>query len=367
MIEQCRWGILGTATIARKNWAAIFHSGNGTLTAVASRETDRANAFIQSLQAECPFASTPVACTYEELLARQDIDAVYLPLPTGLRADWAIRAAQAGKHVLCEKPCAVDAAQLSRILTACREANVQFMDGVMFMHSQRLPALRNVLETEKAIGTIRRITGQFSFLAPEDFLTEDIRMNSQLEPQGCLGDLGWYLIRFALWTMDGQMPHHVSARMLAQHSRADSPITVPTDVSFELLFAGGVSAGFYCSFLTEHQQFAHISGTKGNVLLSDFVLPYYGTEAAFTVSNDRFLVTGSRFHMEQQARRVAVVEHSNNAPDAQEANLFRRFGEIVLSGNLDPSWPELSLKTQRILDACLESARHDACLMELHS
>jgi len=366
MRDRCRWGILGTANIARKNWAAIRNSGNGIVTAVASRTPSRAEEYIRQLQAECPFSQHPQACSYEELLRRKDVDAVYIPLPTGLRAGWVKEAARAGKHVLCEKPCALDAAELREMLAACRDDRVQFMDGVMFMHSARLPAVRQVLEDGESIGTIKRIAGQFSFLGEQDFLTGDIRMNSQLEPHGCLGDLGWYLIRFALWIMNGKMPREVSARMLSQQGRGDSPASVPTEVAFDLLFDGGVSAGFYCSFLTENQQFAHVSGTKGNLLLSDFVLPYVGNEAAFVVSNDRFHVAGSQFCMERRSRRIAVDEYANNAPSAQESQLFRTFSELVLSGSNNPYWPEIALQTQMVLDACLESAHNNARLVAVN-
>src|SRR5205823_7208453 len=159
-------GILGTAGIARKNWKAIRNAGNSALVAVASRDRDRARAFIEGCQADVPLTPAPAPCgSYQELLDRKDIDAVYIPLPTGVRKEWVLRAARAGKHVLCEKPCAVNSADLRVMLDACRAAGVQFMDGVMFMHSQRLPLLRQVLDDGQSIDTVRRITSQFSFKA----------------------------------------------------------------------------------------------------------------------------------------------------------------------------------------------------------
>ena len=99
--STCRWGILGAAFIARKNWQAIREAGNATLVAVASRDLARARAFIDECQAQVPHPAVPQAMdSYEALLARTDIDAVYIPLPTGIRKEWVIRAAQAGKHVV---------------------------------------------------------------------------------------------------------------------------------------------------------------------------------------------------------------------------------------------------------------------------
>ena len=93
------------------------------------------------------------------------------PLPTGPRKEWAIKAAEAGKHLMCEKPCGVDAAEVEEIISACDKAGVQFMDGVMFMHSDRLAKIRESLDDGETIGKLRRIATQFSFWAPEDFLT----------------------------------------------------------------------------------------------------------------------------------------------------------------------------------------------------
>jgi len=141
--KECRWGILGTANIARKNWQGIRNAPNATLTAVASRELQRARAYVHECQAHVPFDPPPEALgDYERLLAHEQVDAVYVPLPTGVRREWVLRAARAGKHVLCEKPCGINAGEVEEIVRVCRENNVQFMDGVMFMHSGRLDRLR---------------------------------------------------------------------------------------------------------------------------------------------------------------------------------------------------------------------------------
>ncbi len=355
----CRWGILSTATIARKNWAAIFNSGNAIVTAVASRDESRSQNYINENQASVAFDPAPKAIgSYEALLASDDVDAVYIPLPTGLRKEWVIKAAEAGKHVMCEKPCGVTGDDLEEMIAACQNAGVQFMDGVMFMHSSRLPVMRSVLDDGEVVGQIKRIATQFSFCAPEDFLTGNIRMHSDLEPMGCLGDLGWYTARFSLWAMNYAMPKEVVGRMLSSTGRMDSPDAVPTEFSAELLWENGVSASFYNSFLTENQQLAHISGTKGYLTLDDFVLPFFGNEIGFETNNTVFDVNGCDFVMQGHKRRHVLNEFSNNTPDSQETNLFRNFSSIVLSGQTDDFWPEVALKTQKVLDACLESARN---------
>jgi predicted dehydrogenase len=353
-----RWGILSTAEIARKNWKAIRNSGNGTVTGVASRDAERSNRFIAECQREAPFDHLPEAFgTYEALLGSKNVDAVYIPLPTALRKEWVIRAAQAGKHVICEKPCATSVENLREMLAVCRENRVQFMDGVMFMHSQRLGAVRQALEDGRSVGQIKRLAMGFSFAAPPEFFTRNIRAQSNLEPDGCLGDLGWYCIRFALWVMPGQLPRGVTGRLLSHYRYADSSAPVPTEFSAELIFEGGVSSSFYCSFITEHQQWVHISGTKGSVRIADFVLPYFGNELGFEVSNPFYRINGCDFNMEANTHRHTVPEYSNSHPNAQESNLFRNFANQIRSGSLNDDWFEIALKTQRVLEACLASAR----------
>jgi len=361
-----RWGILGSAQIARKNWKAILNSQNGLVTVVASRTAEGSGRFVAECQAEAPFATPPRAVgRHEDLLTAEDVDGVYIPLPTGIRKEWVLRAAQAGKHVVCEKPCAVSVSDLVEMLEACRRHQVQFMDGVMFMHSRRLELMRTVLNDGQTIGDIRRIDCGFSFNSPEESFNSNIRAHSQLEPHGCLGDLGWYCIRFVLWAMDWKLPRRASGRVLSQSRGQAGQAPVPTEFSGELLFEGGVSASFYCSFITQLQQWANIGGTRGALQVTDFVLPFFGCEAAFDTWQQAQYVHGCDFNLEPHTRRWAAAEYSNSHPSAQESNLFRHFAEQAQSGSLNSAWPEMALKTQQVMQACRESASAGGGVVEL--
>ncbi len=355
---KLRWGILGAANIAQKNWKGIWNSGNGQVVAVASRDIRRSRRFIAECQSEAAFDPTPRALgSYEELLADPDVDAVYLPLPTGVRGQWVKRAAEAGKHVACEKPCATSVAELTDMLETCRRNRVQFMDGVMFIHSLRLERLREVLDDGKTVGAIRRITSAFSFRATEEFFVSNIRAQSDLEPYGCLGDLGWYCIRFSLWAMNWKLPERVAGRTLSEHIHQASRLPVPTEFSAELFFADGPTSSFYCSFVTETEQWAIVSGTRGHLRLADFVLPFAGTQTGFETGNPVFEVRGCNFEMQPNTRRWDVEESSHGDPSAQESRLFRHFAEQVQSGKLNSLWPEIALKTQQVMEACRDSSR----------
>lgn len=356
-MSKLRWGILGAADIARKNWKAIRNSGNGIVTAVASRGMERARKFIAECESHTPMGAPVQAFpTYEELIASPLVDAVYIPLPTGVRKEWVIRAAEARKHIVCEKPCAANLDDLRAMLNACQRNGVQFIDGVMFMHSQRLDKITAEMKSG-AIGEVKRITSAFSFRGDADFFQSNIRVNSTLEPFGALGDLGWYCIRLALWTMSEQLPERVTGRILHQSKAPGNAAAVPTEFSGELFFADGVSASFYCSFDTADEQWATISGTNGFIRIEDFVLPYFGNEIGFDVFNAGLKVTGCDFNMEPNRRRVTIREYSNSHATAQETRLFRDFAGQVQSGKLNATWPEIAIKTQAVLEACLASAR----------
>ncbi|HSY74414.1 MAG TPA: Gfo/Idh/MocA family oxidoreductase [Dongiaceae bacterium] len=334
-MRKLRIGFLSTANIGRKNWKAIFHSGNCVVSAVASRDLARSQKFISECQAETPFETAPVAFgSYEELLVSKNVDAVYVPLPTGLRKEFVIRAAENGKHILCEKPCAPSAADLEEMISACKKNRVQFMDGVMFMHNSRLGQIRKILNDKKSIGQVKRITSQFSFLGSEDFLRGNIRVSNELEPLGCLGDLGWYCIRFALWTADWQMPNRVEGKIISR--AGNNPSGVPLEFSAELFFDGGVSANFYCTFLAAYRQWADITGAQGHLRVPDFVLPTPGSDIAFELNN----------------RNVEIEAGST----AQGVNMFRNFAVQIFSGKLNDEWPMWALKTQQVVDACFASA-----------
>jgi len=347
-MKPLRIGFLSTAGIGRKNWKAILNSGNCIVSAVASRDAQKSREYIRECQGENAFDNLPEALgSYEALITSPNVDAVYIPLPTGLRKEWVLRAAAAGKHIICEKPCAVTTAELEEMIAACAKHRVQFMDGVMFMHSSRLAKIREVLKDEKNVGEIRRIASAFSFYVGDHFFRDNIRVNAALEPAGCLGDLGWYCIRFALWTMNWQLPREVTGNILSQSGSA-----VPTEFTGELMYDSGVSSGFYCSFLAAKQQWAHVSGQNGWLRVPGFIHPLNGYEPAFEV-NDAEVVTVSDVKCPPGAD-PSGFGHAT----AQDTRMWRNFANQIFSGKLNEDWPMWALKTQRVMDACFESAQN---------
>lgn len=361
----CHWGILGAATIARKNWQAIRDAGNARLLAVASRNRGRGQALVEMGQSAAPFPTPPEVVSYEALVEDPRIDAIYVPLPTGIRGEWVLRAAALGKHVLCEKPCATSTTELRSMVAACEAAGTQFMDGVMFMHGDRLGLLTRASQDPQIVGRLRRIYSQFCFAGDAAFQQHNIRMDARLEPFGCLGDLGWYNIRLTQCLLDFAVPTRVRGRILSAAHGEGSAMDVPTEFVGELEFTAGVTAGFYCSFLTGMQQWGEISGDVGRISISDFVLPYQGITQSFSVHKDEFVLRDCEFSMEPQRRDFEAHQPSNNAVNSPESRMFRHFSQNVLEKSIEPHWGTWAIATQRILDALMASARSDGAPLPL--
>lgn len=343
-MSKLRFGILSTANIARKNWNSIFHSGNSIVTAVASRDIARSRKFIHECQRKNAFEKLPEALgDYETLIASKNVDAIYIPLPTGLRKEWVLRAANAGKHVLCEKPCGVNAADVQEMIFTCKKNRVQFMDGVMFMHNPRMNHLRKFLDDGKSIGQIKRITSNFSFHMAENIYDTNVRLNSLLEPAGCLGDLGWYCIRFALWAMNWKMPREVRGQILSERRAQKNLAAVPTDFSAELIFDEKTSASFYCSFIAQYQNWVHVSGDKGQLRVDDFVHSISDPEPVF--------------QLDQKEIKTKYLRRLPKNP-TQASNMIRNFSNQIRSGKLNDEWPMWALKTQKVLDMCFAARRN---------
>jgi predicted dehydrogenase len=152
-----RWGILSTAKIAREQMIpAIQQSDNGVLRAIASRDEGRARALADQTGAPLAFGS------YEALLASDDIDGVYIPLPTSQHVEWAIRAADAGKHVLVEKPLALEARDIASVIEARDRNRVLVCEAFMVVYHPQWIKVRDLIASG-AIGRLRHVQGAFSY------------------------------------------------------------------------------------------------------------------------------------------------------------------------------------------------------------
>ena len=255
---RLRWGILSTARIARRAVAPAIHaSSNGELRAVASRDPAQARAFATDL--EIPIAHK----SYADLLADDSIDAVYVPLPTSMHHEWVIAAARAGKHVLVDKPFAVNASEASEMVQVCRNAGVQLIEGFMYRYDRRHTRIRELV-ADGAIGNLRRVVMAFSF--PIDRTQPNVRLSEPLAG-GALGDLGTYCVSASRLHM-GNEPTRLFARL-----ETDPEFGVDVDGSAIVDFGDNRTAVVDFSFNTAARQHIDLVGDTGIISAQRAIVP----------------------------------------------------------------------------------------------
>ena len=249
-----RWGVLSTARIGvDKVIPATRTAARCEVVAIASRELARAQAAASALGIERAYGS------YEALLADPDVDAVYNPLPNDLHAPWTIAAAGAGKHVLCEKPLAMDAAEAERMIAACEEAGVLLMEAFMYRLHPTWEAVRELVISGR-IGELRAVQSWFSYFNDDP---NDIR-NIAASGGGALYDIGCYSVNLSRMLF-GTEPVRIQGSVTR-----DPVMGIDTLTSGILGFADGV-ATFTCAIRAEPDQRVHIYGANGRI---SFEIPF---------------------------------------------------------------------------------------------
>ncbi|KAI4346572.1 hypothetical protein L6164_007457 [Bauhinia variegata] len=338
-----RFGIIGCADIARKVSRAITLAPNATLYAVGSRSLDKAQKFAEA-NGFPPHAK--VYGSYEAVLDDPDVDAVYVPLPTSLHLHWAVLAAQKKKHLLLEKPVALNAAEFDKIIQACESNGVQFMDGTMWMHNPRTAKMAEFLSDTQLFGLPRSIHTCFTFNADADFLKNDIRVKPDLDALGALGDEGWYCIRAILFAANYELPKTVIA--LREPVLNESGVILACGGS--LCWEDGKVATFHCSFLTNLTMDITAVGTKGTLHVHDFVIPFQEREASFSAASE------SSFDDLVTKWDKQPSTHTVKTDIPQEVHMVREFSRLVgaikfNNGKPEKKWPTITRKTQLVLDA----------------
>jgi predicted dehydrogenase len=248
MSTKLRFGVLSTAAIGIKQVIPAMQLGRlTTVTAIASRHLAKAREAASAL-------NIPKACgSYEELLADPDIDAIYNPLPNQLHVPWSIKAAEAGKHVLCEKPVSMNVAEARLLIEARNRTGVKIAEAFMIRSFHQWLRLRELLD-ERRIGELRSVAGFFSY-----FNTDPANIRNRVETGGGgVYDIGCYLIHSSRFAF-GQEPTRVVATL-------DRDPELGTDrlASAILEFPSG-HAIFTCSTQLIPYQRIHFMGTRGRI------------------------------------------------------------------------------------------------------
>ncbi|ERM94347.1 hypothetical protein AMTRI_Chr04g252390 [Amborella trichopoda] len=342
-----RFGILGCATIAIKLSRAINRAPNACLCAVASRSLEKARAFAS----DNGFPPNSRAYgAYQELLDDPHVDAVYIPLPTSFHIEWAVKAAKRKKHILLEKPAALNVAELDVILGACEDNGIQFMDGTMWMHHPRTAKMKELLVDSQRFGELKLVVSTALLGTDPEFLKNDIRVKPNLDALGSLGDVGWYCIRSILWAHDYKLPK--SARALPGPVINEAGVILECGAS--LFWEDGNIAVFQCSFIGNTTMDVTVHGSKGTLKLRDFIIPFEEKSGSFEFGSEH------AFNEFVSGWAVKPSTHSVMTDLPQEVLMVKEFSRLVASirdskGNPDKKWPEITRKTQRVLDAVKSS------------
>jgi predicted dehydrogenase len=246
--KTTRWGVLGTATIAVERVIPSMRLGERTeVLAIASRDAQKAREAAERLGIPRWYGS------YEELLADTDVDAVYIPLPNHLHAPWSARAAQAGKHVLCEKPIALSVAEVRELIRARNASGVQIAEAFMVRtHPQWLRA-KEILQSGR-LGTVALMTGTFSYFNRDPVNVRNVPACGG----GTLMDIGCYPITLARMLF-GEEPREVFSAI-----ERDPEFHVDRRISAILRFSS-CDCTFTCSTQLAPYQRVHLLGTKGRL------------------------------------------------------------------------------------------------------
>jgi predicted dehydrogenase len=317
-----RWGILSTADIALvKVIPGLRRSPRSEVLAIASRESDRATAAAERLAIPRAYGS------YEALLADPDVDAVYIPLPNHMHADWTIAAARAGKHVLCEKPLALTAEEAQGMVDACRASGVLLMEAFMYRQHPSWIAARELVRSGR-IGRLQAVDSWFSYYNDDPRNIRNIRAAGG----GALYDIGCYNVNLSRMLFDGE-PTEIQGTVTR-----DPELGVDVVTSAILRFPDGV-ATFTCSTRAETDQRVHIYGTEGRISI----------EIPFNIPPDRptriFVTAGGDPPV---APATETLTFDTADPYACEAD---RFADAVLDGVPLPVEPEDAVSNMRVIDA----------------
>jgi xylose dehydrogenase (NAD/NADP) len=335
--SHLRFGIIGAANIARAFAAGVSSSKHARIVGVASRDLAKAKQFAQEFRIDKSFGS------YEELLADPQIGAVYLPVPNSMHAEWAIRSAQAGKHILCEKPLATSVADAKSMFAAAESHKVILREGYPYLAQPQTIRIRDLIE-QGAIGRLQLIRASFGLAFSN---RDNIRFNPDLGG-GALLDAGSYPVGLTR-VLAKESPKRVQAMAKWTDEAIDRTLVATLD------FESGLLAQISCSFATGFHRHALIAGDDG-VIETD-----YTNHAWPGVPPVIRLRRGLGFRTPYE-----VIETSGTDGFLAEADSFKR---LVTEGS--SHWcgttPDESLDIAATLDAIAQSARADGEWIEVGS
>lgn len=324
--KKIRWGILSTANIGRAAVIpAIQASRNGEVAAVASRNLEKAQAFAAKLNIPQAYGS------YQVLLEAGDIDAVYIPLPNSMHREWTIKAAEMGKHILCEKPLALNVQECQEMEAAADQHGVKLMEAFMYRFHPRTQKVLELVQSG-ALGELRLIHSAFTFRLTHP---DNIRLKPELGG-GALMDVGCYCVNLSR-TVAGAEP--VAVECFARWSQSG----VDEQLVGTLGFPNGLLAQFDCSLTMERREIYTLAGTQASLTVPNAFLPGKGDA-----------------EIEERRGRGEVKQHVIKGVDEYQL-MVEDFADCVLQ-NRPPRYSAAeAAANMRVIETLYHSARQGGC------
>ena len=326
-MNELRWGVLSTAKIGRdKVIPGIQAADRCEVVAIGSRDADRARGVAEEL------GIPRVHGSYEALIDDPEVDAVYIPLPNHLHMEWTIAAARAGKHVLCEKPIALTAADAQEMAAVCAAEGVRLVEAFMYRLHPSWVAVRGIVGSGR-LGQLQAVQSWFSYFNDDPTNIRNIREYGG----GALMDIGCYSVNLSRMLFGGE-PDRIEASITRDPASGVDVLT-----SALMGFGDGV-ATFTCSTRAEPDQRVHVYGTEGHlsVGIPFNIPPYRPTEVSVTAGGDPPVAPDTEVLTFEPADQYAVQAEG--------------FASAVLDGEPVPLPPEDSIANMRVIEEIVAAA-----------
>ncbi|MGG1218093.1 Gfo/Idh/MocA family oxidoreductase [Priestia endophytica] len=322
MTKHVRWGILSTAQIAQDELLPAFRDAtNAKVVAIASTN-DKVKHIASKLDIPKIYGS------YDELLEDSGIDAVYIPLPNSLHSQWVKRAAEKGKHILCEKPAVLNTREAEEVIETCKKNNVMFMEAFMYQFHPQHQRVKEILISGE-IGEVNIMKVSLSFYLENQ--NENIRMRQELGG-GSLYDVGCYCIH-SIRNILNTEPNRIFA---SQQKDVKGQVDMSVVCFMEL--DNGMTAVFDAAMDRAQIDYYEIIGTKGSIRVPKAFIPQmYNGEAQIIVNT-----TDGAYREEKVLGHQYILE-------------VEYFSQCVLNGEISRSMMEDTIENVKVIEACFKS------------
>ena len=336
MSKIMNWGILGTADIAKERMIPnLLKAKNSRFYAIAGRKKEKVDLFKKE------FNPIKTYYSYEEILEDKQIDIIYIPLPNSMHKEWSIKAMMNGKHVLCEKPLALNSNEVEEMIKISNETGKYLMEAFAYRHSPLMIRIQELINEGK-IGNLKAIDSSLSinFYSTEGFTANNLRVNKALGG-GAIYDLGSYQINLVVNYVKG-MPEKITALAdICEETGCDK------SSSIILFYKRGFMATLHCAFNETYRNRFEIIGDKGRIISEDG----FNAEGNLSIT----IIKQNQFNQGKiSLESVGTIENEIISVPNNYILEINNFVDCIVNNKKPLVSLESSLETYKVMDRVLE-------------